>query len=151
MARYLVIYKEYQDALKILRVLKNTGHGTMESCFLEVFCLTKLDQPEQKIMLLQKSIDFFGHDPYMINELAVTYEIFDDSKESIALYLKALKRDKYNDQSLNLLAAQVFYLGSSELSTILYTKLIGNFFSLNKNNKRILSFSNNLIKAFKIF
>ena len=125
MSRYLIIYKEYQDSLKILRILKNTGHGTMESCFLEIFCLTKLDQPEQKILLLQNSIDSFGKEPFMLNELAMTYEIFDDSKESIALYLKALKRDKYNDQSLNFLSAQVFYLGSPELSTILYTKLIG--------------------------
>ena len=128
MSRYLIIYKEYQDSLKILRLLKNTGHGTMESCFLEIFCLTKLDQPEQKILLLQNSIDSFGKEPFMLNELAMTYEIFDDSKESIALYLKALKRDKYNDQSLNFLSSQVFYLGSPELSTILYTKLIGKGF-----------------------
>jgi tetratricopeptide (TPR) repeat protein len=87
--------------------------------------LTKLDLPDQKIQELLSLLSIFPNEPVFLYELALTYELFDENQKSISLYLRALKVNKYHQESLNQVAGQVFYLGSPELSIMLYKKLIG--------------------------
>jgi tetratricopeptide (TPR) repeat protein len=87
-----------------------------------------MDLPDKKIKELGVYLSLFPNEPALIHELALTYELFDDNQKSINLYLQALKIDKYSQESLNQVAGQVFYLGSSELSIMLYRKLIGEYF-----------------------
>jgi tetratricopeptide (TPR) repeat protein len=84
-----------------------------------------MDLPDQKIRQLGIFLSLFPDEPTLIHELALTYELFDDNQKSINLYLKALKVNKYSQESLNQVAGQVFYLGSPELSIMLYRKLLG--------------------------
>lgn len=88
-----------------------------------------MDLPEEKIKTLLSLLSLFPQEPSLLYELALTYEIFDENTKSINLYLQALKANKYHQESLNQVAGQVFYLGSPELSVMLYQKLIGRFFS----------------------
>ena len=125
LARYLIIYQEYSHAQTILSTLHQLKGPSLESGLLLLLCLTKLDQPDQKIQQLNLLLKSFPKEPVLLHELALTYELFDENQMSIDLYLKALKINKYYQESLNQVAGQVFYMGSPELSIILFKKLIG--------------------------
>ena len=128
LARYFIIYKEYKESLEVIQIAEILSKGSLECCLLHSLSLTKLNLPLIKITKLKHYIKTFSHCPSILNELAVTFEVFDEHQKSMALYLQALDIDKYNPDSLNLLAAQVFYIGSPELSVLLYNKLLGRLY-----------------------
>ena len=89
-----------------------------------------MDLPAEKIQILLSLLNQFPQEPALLHELALTYEIFDENSKSVGLYLQALKSNKYHQESLNQVAGQVFYLGSPELASMLYRKLLGKYFNL---------------------
>lgn len=125
LARYLIIYQQYSHCQTILSTLHQLKGPTLESALLLSLCLTKMDLPDHKTKKLLRFLSLFPNEPVLLHELALTYELFDQNQKSIDLYMKALKINKYSQESLNQVAGQVFYLGSPELSIMLYKKLLG--------------------------